>query len=192
MDNKKYLPIKTLHLVLMVGALLGSCYAAYYNFSVYGASVLMISDICPILAIIFGLYYFFKGYKKNTAIYYKLFMTFFLIEFAITVLCGMVTIKYDYIPAVIELITLVCISLLSYGIDLGKTKSSVLVITIIVCRVIMLISVFTTSAEMLSNLFANAGLFMCVISLLSDVLLAGSAGLMVYGKYIDKESRGTK
>ena len=195
MNNKNYLPIKILHLVLMFGALLGSCYVLYHNLSLAGFHTYMFaSGISPIIAIVFGLYYFFKGYKKNAAVYYKLFMAFFLLEFVLSVLAGMTSsrVQYEYLPAIADLTTLVSISLLYFGRDLGKTRSSVLAIIIVICRIVMLVLTFTASAQDMNDLFARSGVIIYVIRLLTDVLLAGSAGLMVYGKYVDKESRGAK
>ena len=55
MNNKNYLPIKILHLVLMFGALLGSCYVLYHNLSLAGFHTYMFaSGISPIIAIVFG------------------------------------------------------------------------------------------------------------------------------------------
>ena len=193
MDDKKYLPIKMLHLVLMFGALVGCCYELYYGYSIAGFRLLTtIVDVLPIVAIIFGLYYFFNGYKKNAAVYYKLFMAFFILDFGFSMFYGMINSLYDMYSAILDLVCFTCIVLLYCGKDLGKTKSSALAIIIVATRIIKLVISLTVYSKATIDMFSIMGLFTLMIKSITNVLLAGSAGLMVYGKYKDKEARGAK
>ena len=138
-----------------------------------------------ILAILSGFVYVLGGYKKNDAVYYKLFMLLVCLEAVFTLIVDlMVTqVKGDTSPVSGILRTIICVNLviLAFAKDLGKQTSiglagAVLGVSLFnIIRLIVLYGRFGIIAD------AAAGLALALLVL-----------LLVIGKYMDKTERGTK
>ena len=195
MENKKYLPIKIIHLILMVAAIVLCC----VSLTKLGADTIFFSDtglrmvsyIIEIIALISGIIYLAFGYKKNAAVYYKAFMVILVVVQAIICYRQMVgAISPDAVQAsfiaICNIVSFIMLVILATGKDLGKAKSYVIAVILLVCRLSILIL----------DLIVFRGMLRFVIAIISfavsDVLLAGTAFFMVTGKYLDKTERGTK
>ena len=189
MENKKYLPVKIVHLILMLAAIVLCCVsltklsADTEFFSDTGLR--MVSYIAEIIALISGIVYLAYGYKKKAAVYYKFFMVILVIGQAI--ICYRQTVgTFPIMPsaAILNIISLIVLVILATGKDLGKSKSYLIVAILLACRLIALILDIIV--------FSGATIFSVLSHAASNVLLAGAVAFMVTGKYLDKDSRGTK
>lgn len=195
MENKKYLPIKIIHLILMVAAII-LCFVSLMKtdtiaefFSDPGLHIA--SYIAAIFALISGIIYLAFGYKKNAAVYYKAFMVILVVVQAIICYRQMTgAISPDAVQAsfiaICNIVSFIMLVILATGKDLGKAKAYVVASILLVCRLSILIL----------DLIVFRGMLRFVIAIISfavsDVLLAGTAFFMVTGKYLDKDARGTK
>ena len=189
MENKKNLPIKVIHLILMIASIILCC----LSFTKIGSDsrvfsdtgLRMISYISEIIALISGIIYLAFGYKKNAAVYYKVFMV--ILVFVQSIICYRQMVgKVSPRAAITSIISLLMIAILATGKDLGKVKSYSIVSILLICR--LLIVVFDINAF---GAMPDTG-FTIISFAISDVLLAGTTAFMVLGKYLDKEARGTK
>lgn len=138
-----------------------------------------------ILAVLSGFVYVLGGYKKNDAVYYKLFMFLVCLEAVFTLIVDlMVTPAKGYTSPVSGILrTIICVNLviLAFAKDLGKQTSiglagAVLGVSLFnIIRLTVLYSSFGIIAD------AAAGLALALLVL-----------LLVIGKYLDKTERGTK
>ena len=195
MENKKYLPVKIIHLILMLAAIVLCC----VSLTKIGSSTAFFSDtglrtvsyIAEIIALISGIVYLAFGYKKNAAVFYKIFMVLLVVVQAIICyrqMTGAISASTlnAVLVAVSNIVSFAMLVILATGKDLGKAKSYVVTIILLVCRLTVLILdliVFRTMLNMAITIISFA---------VSDVLLAGTAAFMVTGKYLDKAERGTK
>ena len=189
MENKKYLPVKIVHLILMVAAIILCCVSLTKisaDTRVFSDSGLrMVSYIAEIIALISGIIYLAFGYKKNAAVYYKAFMVILVIVQAIICYRQMVG-EVSPRAAILSIIPFIMLVILATGKDLGKAKSYIIAAILLVCRLIILVLDISVFGAML-----NTG-FSIICFAVSDVLLAGTTFFMVTGKYLDKTERGTK
>lgn len=189
MENKKYLPIKIVHLLLMVAAIVFCC----LSLTKIGTDTTLSSNpgtrtvtyILEIIALISGVIYLAFGYKKNAAAYYKTFMVIMVITQAFMCYRQMITGVSEKV-AILNIIPFAMLVILATGKDLGKATSYVIAAIPLACRLIILILDITTFGVM-----PNTG-FTIISHAVSNVLLAGTAAFMVTGKYLDKAERGTK
>lgn len=189
MENKKYLPVKIIHLILMLAAIVLCC----VSLTKIGADTKVFSDtglrtvsyIAEIIALISGIIYLAFGYKKNATVYYKAFMVILVVVQAIICYRQMVGTASARV-AILNIIPFITLIILATGKDLGKAKSYIIVGILLVCRLIILVLDITVF-----NFSTNTG-FSVINYAISDVLLAGTAFFMVTGKYLDKAERGTK
>ena len=189
MENKKYFPIKIIHLILMVAAI-GLSIAALVQYgsdsSQFASPFAVVCTVLGIITLIAGFIYLAMGYKKNAAVYYKAFMYLLLITSVIQVAYIMNTMRTPLNYTFLYLISLVMLTVLAVAKDFGKTKTLIVALICILCRVILLIlslcnlKIFgTATVGLLGNDIAN-------------ILLAITTAFMVTGKYLDKAERGTK
>ena len=189
MENKKYLPIKIAHAVLMLAALVMLVIALVksdFNNSIFGPSVFpVLCSITNILALIAGFIYLFKGYKKNANVYYKLFMGLcVLYEVLRTVYSAQF--KMPYLDIFVYTIATIMIVILAVGKDLGKRNTYLVYGIVLICRIVPLFTVLN------SFRFLGSSGFGILSQAITNLLLAGTIGFMITGKYLDKAERGTK
>ena len=194
MENKKYLPIKIVHLILMVIAIIFCCISltkpSQHVGSSYYTALRSVSYITEIIALISGIVYLAHGYKKNAAAYYKAFMIILVVSQALFIYRQLIGIApqdalTSNLVAIFNIIPLIMLTILATGKDLGKTKSYIVVAIIFACRLGIVILDFAVKGvfNTPSTIFSFR---------VSDILLAATAFFMVTGKYIDKAERGTK
>lgn len=191
MENKKYLPLKIIHLIFLVVAAVLCCMSLTKigtDTSVFPDTTLRtVTYVAEIVALFLGGLYLLFGYKKNAAVYYKAFMVILVIAQAIV--CYRQTVStISILPSavILNIISLIMLVVLATGKDLGKARSYLIVTILLVCRLTILtldIIYFRGATNTGFSVFSYA---------VSNVLLAGTAAFMVTGKYLDKAARGTK
>ena len=190
MENKKYLPIKIVHLILMVAGIV--LYAiTLISFSQERPALDNISTVISILAMIAGIVYLAFGYKKKANLYYKLFMWLFVISaiFEYVAIYRMPA-RGSVYATFVKFIAFALIVLLAGAKDYGAVKSNIISLALVAINIFMLIDGFISAA----NTFTEAGLAVepMIFASIGRFVLASTAALMVCGKYLDKAERGTK
>ncbi len=186
MNDKKYLPFKIIHLVLMVATLLITVVGLFQMFRKLGSGqdwallVRMISSIVRIMAMVVGIIYLVSGYKKSSAGYYKLF---FCLMVVVLILRTMVFLAngMNAIMVAGSILTIIIAFVLLVGKDLGRDVSLILLTAMIVIEILLKLP-FSFEGMSIGQLGGELSMFM----------MFGTAGFMMTAKYIDKELRGTK
>ena len=187
MENKKYLPLKVIHIALMVVALFISVIAMVTTLQkVITSSASLyyfLISITKMLALLSGIYYIVNGYKKQDAQYYKLFV-FFLLAFEVVYTANQMLVGTTTLLAYCELIPLVLMTILAVGKNLGKKNTMIYAGLVFLCKVVICVT----------NLRQYIGLGTLNLSttsdLLSSIILALTIIFMAIGKYVDKAERG--
>ena len=139
-----------------------------------------------ILAVLAGFVYVLGGYKKNDAVYYKLFMLLVCLEAVFTLIMDLAATQANGYTSPVSgiLRTVICVDLviLTFAKDLGKQTS------IGLAAAVLGISLFNT-VRMLVIYGTTFGIITGVVIGLALALLVL---LLVIGKYMDKTERGTK
>lgn len=144
-----------------------------------------ICTVVGILAIFAGFVYVLGGYKKNDALFYKLFMLLVCLESVLTLVNDIIITQEMGSTSPISgiLRTIICVNLviLVFAKDLGKQTSIGLASAVFGVTII-------NHARLLVLYFS----FSYVISAVLHLSLALLVLLLVIGKYMDKTERGTK
>ena len=185
MENKKYLPLKIGHLILIVAGI-ALYVVTLFCFNQGSTALMKTSTVLNIVALVAGFVYLSMGYKKNAAVYYKTFMWILVVAEIIenTAIFSMGTSSVSNTLEVI--LALVLFVLLAGAKDYGKTKSNIIAIALVAINVYAVISLFS----MLDQFGAMA--MGVMFDQIGQLILASTTALMVCGKYIDKTARGTK
>ncbi len=189
MENKKYLPLKIVHLIFMA---LGLCFYVYSFFqieNVYDNATNKIISVfqagTAILALISGFIYLVKGYKKNAAAYFKGYVWIILIADMFAVIVG-ITEAASYFCKIVWAAALILLAVLAAGKDLGKTKSFAVAGLILLCKVVLLIPII------MDRSILGAAFVPVILDMIAQIVRTITTGFMVCGKYLDKAERGTK
>ncbi len=189
MESKKYLPLKIIHLILLAAAEILCIAAIVTSLSDASASGSLLGNICHVLEFLClgtGITYFLRGYKKSAASYYKFFMYTFLVVVFVQTVKHMVELgNINIYKACLYLIPLVMITTLAVAKDLGKTKSYIVAVILLISYVIPF--AFAIPLAINQNLISAIGL---LSSDIANIIIAITSLLMVAGKYIDKTERG--
>ena len=178
MTNKKLDNISAIFCVLLLIAIF--CIGMSIIDAVGGEGVLVsdyISAVCLILTAIFGIYYTIVGCKKaGGAKYYVWYM-------GALAICDLITIadtsNYPVVGTLALAISVACYTVLCFAKDLGKKKSLSFAYVAFATKVVFLVVMLVSKAP-----------FTMLIA--SSVLLAAVVVFMVYAKYYDKSTRGSK
>lgn len=188
MENKSYLKLKILHLILMAIALVLSVFIIVKTCdftTIYGVLALLFSFV-RLIALIFGLVYIFNGFKKDVSNFYKGYMLLYVVSMFLFSTNSIATKDVSYFEAFLNNGALVASLVLAIGKDLGKKNTYIAAIALLLCTLVPLIIYGFTFTN-----YGNEGLIFlgCAIS---NFLLAVTATFMVYEKYTDKVARGRK
>lgn len=183
MSNKKGLDLIIL-IVNLLGVVLAVAAAIFTIARKAENSFLLITALLTILALLAALFYFLKGAGKNAAGFFKLFMSFYaLAEFCSIISASGLTVNQPAAIAVSAAIFALLI-LLAAGTDLGKTKS------VLICVGILVLSVISLAGAII--LFGGTPLgLVLTLRAAANLVLAVLTGIMVIAKYVDKTRRGT-
>lgn len=148
-----------------------------YFIGIFPTAIKIDSIICTI-ALIFGLFYSFNGYKKDAAKYYKGFMYLYIISSLFSLVASILG-DGNLLVIVANTIVLVLVSMLAFVKDFGETKSNGAALVILAISIFKLCLVATKTIPHISVAFAN-------------LILACILCVFVSAKYADKETRGTR
>ena len=185
MDNKKYLPFKIAHLILMALTTIITIVGMVNMIKRFGGdmngllSIRMLSSIVRILAMVVGIIYLVSGYKKSSARYYRLFFCLMMIALVFRLLVFITTGK-STIMIIGALATIILAIVLMIGKNLGRNVSYALLAVLIIIEILLLLPVGLSGIS-LGQLGGELSMFM----------LYGTAGFMIVAKYLDKSLRGT-
>ena len=191
--QKKFTPFILTHLVLMsvlaimsiVGTVqyFGAAAAHTGSMRTFGIMIACV-QIVNAIALAFGLIYLLRGYEKRVALYYKLFLASMVV--ACTLACAANALVSGFTISILFM-TLKIIVLLVLIIvkDIGERNTWILFM-IMVAIDLVLGSGFLFPANLPGMTLYKS------ISALSRLLIDGTIGLAIRGKYADKASRGTK
>ena len=189
MENKKYVPLKIVHLILMAAGLSFYIYSIAQIFSLYSDATYIVISLCQsisaVFALISGFLYLVKGYKKNAAAYYKGYVWIILIADMFAAIVG-ISVVTSYVVKIIWAIGLILLAVLATSKDLGKAKSITIAVCIILCKTVLLI-VALSIYSVLDPVFVPV-----VMDAASQLVLTFTTTFMVCGKYLDKAARGAK
>ena len=188
--EKKHLPLRIVHSVLLIAALVFCIVALIKNptdTTVYGGNpIVIVCDLLNIVTLAFGAVYIAMGYEKRAAIFYKMFMAALTVAAVFQVALLMTNVILPFSLALLYLVALVMTTILAVSQDLGKTDTYIVVTVLVLCRCVLLIS-------MLSSLsFFGTSVIGVLSASIASLLTAITAGLAVCGKYLDKAERGAK
>lgn len=191
MDNKKYFPLKMVHLIIMVIGI------ALYIFSIlqirnnsFGDAsttvIVYIQSFAALCALISGFLYMLNGYKKNAAAYYKGYVWILLIAEGVAATHA-ISFAPSYFAKLAWILVIILFTILAVGKDLGKEKS----FTISGILLAIEIGLFIYSIVSVIS-FLSVKTIAYIIDPIEHIILTITTMFMVCGKYVDKESRGTK
>lgn len=188
MESKKYSVLKVVQMIFMAAAIVLCAVSLIENgfskFVFTDTGLKAFSYIAEIIALLFGIVYLAYGCKKNAAAYYKTFMIILAIVQAVIFYRQIFSTASAYV-AILNIVPFVMIVVLAICKNLGKTISLSLAGILFASRIIIAIFEIVYVKDI-------SGIDLFVISYtVSDILLAGTAFLMVVEKYIDKDERGT-
>lgn len=142
-----------------------------------------INTIINIFALLVGFLYSFSGYKKDVAPYYKGFMILYVMASILNVGIGI----YDSATnsgvsasIIVNAFKTVCIVLLAFKNDFGKSNSFTVALVILGCTLFLFISSLLASNSYASN----------IIERFDELLFASITCVFVCAKYLDKQNRG--
>ncbi len=154
---------------------------AIYRFTVPTQNVMiLIRDAVYLISVVFGFLYALLGYRKNAAVYYKLFMVTFAV-FAILVFVADIDGSYSFIM-IFRAIVAVCALILAFSKNLGKDRSKLTVY-------IALASQFIYSVI---KVYENFGAFRKFATVFMHLVIVCVACVFVLAKYADKQARGAE
>ena len=208
-DKKKMTPLMTCHLILMVIFALGSLaigvllLIAASSGEIKGyqtsASLIVSIALCFLLnvpALCCGILYLVKGYAKSAAAFYKGFLLISAVAvlangyvFSITPALTDNAEKAD--PQTTLILRIIVISLLvakflilmilTFAKDLGKRNTWILFGILLAVDLVFALFIQTTGSFIVIR----------ITNVLSRLLMTGTIGLAIKGKYDDKDARGT-
>lgn len=188
-ENQFYKLILMFILVLLIPAAIADVQV------IIGAqsTVLMIIEaVVMIVSLISAFVYILKGYSKNMAKVYKVFMYSFLLAEVLGLIASLtIDIATGALPIVLGAIIIIAIALLAFIKDFGKTNSF---ITAAILLAASFVSYFTGAGAHPGVVRGGEDIINTSIGLLQSttVLLSFVVGFLVIAKYVDKTARGTK
>ncbi|MBQ0026355.1 MAG: hypothetical protein KBS79_03180 [Lachnospiraceae bacterium] len=192
MENKKYLPLKIIHLIFMVAGivLFAISLISYSQSSALG----IIGPVLNILALAAGIVYLAFGYKKDANLYYKIFMWALVIsqivEFTGQYSTGDIGTGDAVFNNLAKFVAFALIILLAGAKDYGVVKSNILSIALVVINTYIIFDCFFSAAP---NFVAQGWpVLPLYFDAIGQFIIASTVAFMVCGKYLDKAARGTK
>lgn len=176
--KKQNFPLIMVHIALMLGSLV---FYLVCNSNATGGVANFIDIMLTVIAYISGVLYLIFGFKKEYAVFYKLFMIALLAETAFSIVRNFIAGGQPSIfMLVIDIITLAMIVILAFVKDIGRTKAILFAIILIICKLVPMIIAIVQSHDLAEISRSIAGF-----------LLAGTTAILVTEKYLDKADRGT-
>lgn len=188
MNKDKYSSLKIVHVLLIVVAA-AMCIVNLVSSDVSGnARVTNITGIIVfsnIIVLSVSLFYLLMGYKKNSATYYKMTMSFLVFSQTLYIVNQMSYIVTPIGESFLHIIALLIMVSIAIGKDLGKKNTSLLVLLLALCRITLFVITYIKLSSLGNASLSNLCNEIC------NLLFVGTVGLMVSGKYTDKQKRNT-
>ena len=127
-------------------------------------------------ALAWAFLYLLKGYTKSAASYYKLFLAFLLLQFVANFIMPIV--RGDILEIVLHAASILVLLILAFKKDLGGKNSQILFVVLAALQIVITV---------LAILNRQSGM---IVTNIARLLLIGTLGLMLEGKYADKRARG--
>lgn len=179
--NNNNSSLKLVHLALMLLTIVW-CFVSFssYNNSVFG----IVDNTIKVFALLAGIVYLTMGYKKNANLYYKIFVGLYMVSMASDIV-GSIRQSSASIPLMAcQILSLIALVVLTTVKDLGREKTTLTYALLLLCQLIALFSVIFNVRSMANAVSPFFNIYV------SNLLLAGTLGLMIGAKYMDKEARG--
>ena len=144
-------------------------------------TVKLLYRIANIIALVSAAFYILLGYRKNAAIYFKLYGLLYLLS-QVAVVISAISMATTAITYIICIAAIVITLILVACKDLGKEKSLCLCGLLVLVQFIACIVVYTSYGSLMIVMITRA----------VDLVLACLYGFLTYAKYLDKTERGTK
>ncbi len=189
--------LRIIHLILMITLIISSGFTTVmffggFDVAVAGKERLEVllngfSTMVVMVMLITGVLYLVRGYQKNAAAYYKAFLVLLVIvTFMVTLLDILYTemnvliiIKnFLYIAKIILLLSL------AFWKDLGRRKTWMLF------NIVLMLD-FAVLIVMLINMMQN-GFDFALMGIISALVADATIALAIRGKFVDKDSRGSR
>ena len=182
MNNEKFNSLKKMHLVLMIllCAVVGASLAFIVIKGISLPSGVMLMHIVLFISLLCGLVYVMKGYQKSAAIYYKAFISIVAISDVILIATTLSTRGFN-LDIVVLCARAIILLILAFGKDLGKKNTWTLYY--IGFAISLLYGILFVPR--------NFHVLLVIADSLGRLIIDGTIGLSVYGKYADKEERKT-
>jgi len=159
--------------ILVVGTLVKNI---LYTITEDLSLLMRLGGVSIILSCIFSMLYCLYGYKKDAAKYFKMFCVSFSISLIVRTILNIE--QGDIAGAILAAIAVICLLILAFAKDLGKTKSYTL------CGI--------TFAVLIANVIVQAVSGKALTGAVSRLIIGLTLAVMIHAKYKDKESRGSK
>lgn len=138
----------------------------------------LILQITEVLTLGFAICYLVKGYTKSGTIYYKLFLVFFV---ALTAMTVIKPITHGQTVVIIpHVLSFFILLVLTFWKNLGEKRSWILY------SLLVLVQIAITIPALFSKNTSR------MLDMISHLMLIGTYGFMLKGKYEDKKERGHK
>ena len=141
---------------------------------------MMVAQFELLTGLIISLVYLVDGYKKSAAVYYKATICFALLGNVLQIIGNIFMDKGIGWSGIISLITIACLTVLIMVKDLGENRTNTIF-------QVMMASVLGSS---IFQVLAHGR--KVIPSVIAAVLGAGTIGIMIRAKYLDKKARGSK
>ena len=177
--EKELTPLEIFHMLLSALLILGDALFLTFFLRNEAHFIVITSILVDIAALFCEFFYFLNDYSKSGAVYYKWFIRLIAVSYLLDIV---MIILFSLHPVLIPLRLASAFALLymSYKKDLGKKNCWKLFAVIFVVEILL-------SALSLAQSFTTLTAVLAV----NNLLLTGSLGLMIKGKYDDKDARGT-
>ena len=139
-----------------------------------------ISAIVRLFALLFAGFYITLGYRKDAAMYYKIFGIIYIVNSVIELIACLLN-TFTVIDIIFIVLSIAGIAVLTFVKDLGKKRS------FIICAILVILQIVCTVL-----VFLEGDPFVVIINSFMGIDLACLLGIMTFAKYLDKAERGTK
>lgn len=171
--NNKFKPLMIVQMCLIAIAVVVDAINIIEGITKGSGIIEILSYLFSAFALFFGGLYLIFDFKKSVAVFYKLFVIMFALSVGLRTIISYGNVSLIFtITSVFSLVDLLALVFVK---DLGMEKTSYIYAAFLACEIL------TATAMLATN---------WVLSL-STLLLAGTFGLMITFKYIDKASRDT-
>lgn len=185
MKEKKFNFPMVLHLILMVtlGILNVIALISYFTGTAAPKLLDVLLHIFNVLALASGLIYLLKGYSKSAAIYYKVFMLLTAVSSVILSTAFITDFGFN-VGSALLFVEIAILLILTFAKDLGKRNTWIFFGALLVLTLLYGI--------LFAPKYFNYRFFVILTTIFSKLVLIGTVGFAIRGKYADKDARGTK